>query len=248
MHETPSDVSRQQLIDEYTEIARLAGALAHEIKSPLSTIRLTMEVLAEDLQEPETARERRAVEMAHTVVRQCYRLENILNQFLMFARAPSVRPIPSDLNEEVRNILNFYREKAKSQNIEIEDFLTPDLPRVLLDRDAFGSILWNLINNAEAAMPDGGQLVVRTYPVPDGVALEVIDNGSGMDMTTLSRLFDAFYTTKRHGFGLGLPTVKKIVEAHGACMDVQSELRRGTKFTICFPVQQQLPAELIIDN
>ncbi|MDO4573616.1 MAG: ATP-binding protein [Planctomycetia bacterium] len=243
MPDTPSDLSRQKLIDEYTEIARLAGALAHEIKSPLSTIRLTMEVLAEDLEEPETPRERRTLEMAHTVVKQCLRLENILNEFLMFAKAPSIKPIPSDMNEEIRAILLFYSEKAKQKNIEIVDYLSSDLPKVLLDRDAFGSILWNLINNAEAAMPEGGQLMVRTFPVPDGVAMELIDNGCGMDAMTMGKLFDAFYTTKKHGFGLGLPTVKKIVEAHHGVMEVQSELRRGTKFTIAFPALQQLPSE-----
>ena len=122
MPENASDKSRQRLIDEYTEIARLAGALAHEIKSPLSTIRLTMEVLTEDLAEPETERERRTLNMAKTVVTQCRRLENILNQFLMFAKAPAVKPTPSDLNTEVRTIVDFYREKAKQKNI---DFLLP---------------------------------------------------------------------------------------------------------------------------
>ncbi|MDO4571440.1 MAG: ATP-binding protein [Planctomycetia bacterium] len=240
MEATPSVKSRQKLIDEYTEIARLAGALAHEIKSPLSTIRLTMEVLAEDLEEPETARERRTLEMAHTVVKQCLRLENILNHFLMFAKAPAVKTVPTNLNDEVRSILDFYAEKAKLANINVATYLTPDLPPVLLDRDAFGSVLWNLINNAQAAMRDGGDLVVRTYLAPEGVALEMIDNGSGMDATTLDHLFDAFYTTKREGFGLGLPTVKKIVEAHNALMDVESELRRGTKITIKFPIPQRI--------
>ena len=89
-------------------------------------------------------------------------------------------------------------------------------------------------------MPDGGQLMVRTYPTQDGVALELIDNGSGMDATTLQRLYDPYYTTKKHGFGLGLPIVKRIIEVHHATIEVQSELRRGTKFTLRFPVLPQL--------
>ncbi|MDO4549712.1 MAG: ATP-binding protein [Planctomycetia bacterium] len=243
--ENPSDAVRQQLIDDYTEIARLAGALAHEIKSPLSTIRLTMQVMAEDMQEPETQRERRAMDMARTVMKQCTRLENILNQFLMFAKAPSVKPVPSDMNTEVKSVLDFYRERAKRANIMVHEYLDPNLPSVMLDRDAFGCILWNLINNAEAAMisDGGGELIVRTYACPEKVALELIDNGCGMDANTMARIFDAFYTTKREGFGLGLPTVKKIVEAHHGLMDIQSELRRGTKFTLLFPVPPLLPAD-----
>ncbi len=248
MQENASDKSRQRLIDEYTEIARLAGSLAHEIKSPLSTIRLTMEVLTEDLEHPETERERRTLNMAKTVVSQCLRLENILNQFLMFAKAPAVKPISSDLNVEVRSVMDFYREKAKSKNIEILTFLSPELPLVMLDKNAFGCVLWNLINNAEAAMKDGGELLVRTYPVPEGVALDVIDNGCGMDAKTLDKLYDAFYTTKSNGFGLGLPTVRKIIEAHGAILEVQSELRRGTKFTIKFPAQPMLKNQCESEN
>ena len=243
MPENASDKSRQRLIDEYTEIARLAGALAHEIKSPLSTIRLTMEVLTEDLAEPETERERRTLNMAKTVVTQCRRLENILNQFLMFAKAPAVKPTPTDLNTEVRTIVDFYREKAKQKNIEILTFFAPELQPIMLDKDAFGCVLWNLINNAEAAMKDGGELIVRTYPVPEGVALDLIDNGCGMDAETLEKLYDAFYTTKSSGFGLGLPTVRKIIEAHGAILEVQSELRRGTKFTIKFPAPPMISTE-----
>lgn len=245
IQENASDKSRQRLIDEYTEIARLAGALAHEIKSPLSTIRLTMEVLAEDLAHPETERERRTQNMAKTVVTQCLRLESILNQFLMFAKAPAIKPVPADLNVEVRSILDFYQEKAKQKNIEILAFLSPDLRPIKLDKNAFGCVLWNLINNAEAAMKNGGQLLVRTYPVPEGVALDLIDNGCGMDAETLEKLYDAFYTTKSNGFGLGLPTVRKIIEAHGAILEVQSELRRGTKFTMKFPAPPMIESPKI---
>ncbi len=241
--DTPSDAVRQQLIDDYTEIARLAGALAHEIKSPLSTIRLTMQVMAEDMENPDTQRERRALDMARTVMKQCTRLENILNQFLLFAKAPAVHPEPSDINEEIRAVLDFYKEQAKKANIVIHDYLATDLPAVMLDRDAFGCVLWNLVNNAEAAMlsDGGGELIVRTYLMSDKVILEVIDTGCGMDAHTMAKIFDAFYTTKRDGFGLGLPTVRKILEAHHARMDIQSELRRGTKFTLFFPVPAMLP-------
>ena len=245
MTETPSDSVRQQFIDDYTEIARLAGALAHEIKSPLSTIRLTMQVMAEDMEDPETQRERRALEMAGTVMKQCRRLENILNQFLMFAKAPSVNLEAANMNDEVKSVLDFYRRRAELANITVREYLAADLPSVMLDRDAFGSILWNLISNAESAMSQdgGGELTVRTYAIPEKVVLEVLDTGCGMTADTMSRIFDAFYTTKREGFGLGLPTVKKIVEAHHAMMDIQSELRRGTKFTLLFPVPPMLAGE-----
>ena len=119
MPDTPSDLSRQQVLDEYIETVRLAGSLAHEIRSPLSTIRLTMEVMAEDLQNPQTSQERRNLEMINTVVRQCLRLETMLTQFMKYAKASEVEPVPADLNTEVRAVLTFYREKAKQLGIEL---------------------------------------------------------------------------------------------------------------------------------
>ena len=107
---------------------------------------------------------------------------------------------------------------------------------MLLDRESFHGALLNLVLNAQQAMPEGGQLVVRTYNTAQGVALDLIDTGCGMDAETQAHAFDAFYSTKRGGSGLGLPTTRKIIEAHGGRITVQSEPGRGTQFTIALPV------------
>jgi signal transduction histidine kinase len=92
-------------------------------------------------------------------------------------------------------------------------------------------------------MPDGGQLVVRTYGTADGVALDLIDTGCGMDAGTREHVFDAFFSTKRGGTGLGLPTARKIIEAHGGEIELQSEPGRGTQFTVKLPVPARLPGD-----
>jgi two-component system, NtrC family, sensor histidine kinase HydH len=92
-------------------------------------------------------------------------------------------------------------------------------------------------------MPDGGQLVVRTYGTADGVALDLIDTGCGMDETTRSKIFETFFSTKRGGSGLGLPTTRKIIEGHGGQITLQSEPGRGTQVTIKLPVLARLPAD-----
>ncbi len=104
-------------------------------------------------------------------------------------------------------------------------------------------MLWNLILNAEQAMHDGGQLMIRTQAIPQAVVLDLIDTGCGMDEKTILQIFDAFYSTKPSGSGLGLPTAKKIVEAHGGVIHVQSEPGRGTKFSIILPVMRRLAGE-----
>lgn len=236
--------SHQKLVDQYEEIARLAGGLAHEIRNPLSTIRMNMDLLAEDFRESDSPRDRRALGKVVTVLRECTRLEKILDDFLHFARGRRLDLESTDLNEEVLQVLDFFRPKAVDGNIELSEYLAADLPTVLVDREALHGALLNLMLNAEQAMPDGGQLVVRTYPRADGVGLDLIDSGCGMDAGTREHIFDAFFSTKRGGSGLGLPIAKKIVEAHGGSIAVDSELGHGTRFTIALPT----PARLAVNG
>ncbi len=233
----------QRLVDQYTEIARLAGGLAHEIKNPLSTIRMNMELLAEDFRDSDASRDRRALRKVELVQRECTRLQDLLDNFLRFTKAHRLNLQPSDLNMQVGQVLDFYRPRATEAKVEVVDYLTGNLPTVLLDREAFHGALFNLILNAEQAMPDGGQLVVRTYGTPDGVALDLIDTGCGMDADTQSKVFNTFFSMKSGGSGLGLPTTRKIIEGHGGRISLQSEVGRGTQITIKLPVPARLPAD-----
>lgn len=239
----PPGDDRQKLVDQYTEIARLAGGLAHEIKNPLSTIRLNMELLAEDFSDSDQPRERRALSKVRVVQSQIDRLQQVLEDFLAYTRVRQVKLEPSDLNAEIRRVLDFFRPKAREGGIEIVDYLASDLPTVLLDRESFYGALLNLVINAEQAMPQGGQLVVRTYVTTEGVALDLIDTGCGMAPETQARVFNAFFSTKQGGSGLGLPTARKIVEAHGGTIRLQSDLGKGTRFTIQLPMPARLETE-----
>lgn len=234
--------TEQALVDRYTEIARLAGALAHEIKNPLSTIGLNLELLAEDFSESETPRDRRALAKIAVVQRECQRLLSLLDDFLKFTRARALKLEPADLNAEAERVLEFFRHQADEAQIEVIRYLDPNLPTVQLDREAFHGALLNLVLNAQQAMPQGGQLVVRTQCLGDDVRLELIDTGSGIDAATLPKIFEAFYSTKSGGSGLGLPTAYKIVEAQGGRITVESERGRGSKFTIHLPKLTALPA------
>lgn len=230
----------QRLMDQYTEIARLAGALAHEIKNPLSTIRLNMELLAEDMEETETPAQKRALKRIDLTRRECQRLQDLLDDFLNFAKVRHLDLRSTDLNAEIDETLEFFEPEAHQAGVEIVRYLDPDLPRVMLDREAFRSALLNLILNAKQAMPGGGQLVARTTASKGNVALLLIDTGCGMDDHTAAQMFDAFFSTKPGGSGLGLPTTAKIIEAHGGRIAVQSEVGRGTQFTVELPVPARI--------
>jgi signal transduction histidine kinase len=200
-----------------------------------------MELLAEDYRDSDAPRDRRAMRKIELVERECRRLQDLLNDFLNFAKVRRLKLESSDLNTQVKQVLDFFRPKAQEANIEVVDYLSSDLPMVLLDRENFHGALLNLILNAAQAMPEGGQLVVRTYGTADGVALDLIDTGCGMDEETQAQVFDAFYSTKPGGSGLGLPTARKIIEGHGGQIALQSEVGRGTQCTILLPVPARLP-------
>ncbi len=240
LESTPSDAELdRRLAEKYSEIAQLAGGLAHEIKNPLSTIRLNMELLAEDFAAAETPRDRRALAKIEMVQRECQRLQNLLDDFLRFARVRSLRREPSDLNGEIQRVLEFFQPLAADHGIEVIRYLDPDLPPVWLDREAIHGALVNLVLNAQQAMPNGGQLVVRTSRGDGTARVQLIDTGVGMDEKTLAQVFKAFFSTKRGGSGLGLPTTRKIVEAHGGRIQVASEVGRGTQFTMVLPLGEQ---------
>jgi len=226
---------RTRLLERYEEVAALAGGLAHEIRNPLSTIGMLLELMAEDLSVPESPRDRRLWARLQTVQTECRHLEEILNAFLQFARAGELAPVETDLNQLVREFIDFYQPDARQHGIEISPHLASDLPTVQVDRSLVRQMLLNLARNAQQAMPAGGLLELQTRLGDGRVQLAIIDNGAGMDEATRAKLFHAIFSTKTAGSGLGLSTVRKIVEAHHGTISCDSEPGRGTRFLISFP-------------
>ncbi len=173
------DVERR-LRAQYAEISQLAGGLAHEIRNPLSTLQLNLQLLAEDLQDPESPRERRALQRVERLHHEVQRLHGILETFLRFARVQDVELHPADLNEVVEELRDFYEPHAATKSIVIRVHLAGDLPRVMLEPDLFKQALFNLVLNAEHAMPSGGELILTTRRDGQAVVLDVTDTGIGM--------------------------------------------------------------------
>jgi len=240
--ESAESLATQRLLEQSLEIAQLAGALAHEIKNPLSVIRMNMDLLAEDLEPPPDDARRRALQKVWIVQRQCLRLQTLLDDFLRFVRLRHLDLTPGNLNEQVERVLRLFEPQTNELGIDVVTFLDPDLPSILLDEHTLEAALVNLVKNAIEAMPGGGALTVRTRSTRTGVALDLIDTGQGMEEDTALHMFDPFFSTKDGGSGLGLPTARKVIEAHGGRIDVQSTLGRGTQFTLEFPTPRRLPA------
>jgi signal transduction histidine kinase len=225
------------------EVAELAGGFIHEIKNHLSTLGLNLQMLAEDFAEAQTPRERRAAERIKRLQGECQRLVEVSNDFLRFARLKELDLTPSDLGGVVEELVDFFGPTARLHNIDIQCFFPSDLPPVPLDRDLFKQALLNLMLNAQQAMPEGGGLTMQAARDGDGVRLDLIDTGKGMPPEVLAQAFKPFYSTRPGGTGLGLPTTRKIIAAHGGRLEAQSEPGRGTKFTIRLPAAPAVPLQ-----
>jgi signal transduction histidine kinase len=228
---------------QYAELAELAGSFIHEIKNHLSTLGLNLQLLAEELAEPQTQRERRALNRTSRLQNECQRLVELSNDFLRFARIKELDFQPASLSQVVEELVEFFEPTARQSNIEIECYLPADLPRVRLDRELFKQALLNLLLNAQQAMPSGGHVTIQAKPIADlqvgdpksVIELCVIDTGKGMSPEVVARAFEPFFSTRSGGTGLGLATARKIVEAHGGRIELESAEGRGTKFTIRLP-------------
>ena len=223
------------LTEQYAELAELAGGFIHEIKNHLSTLGLNLQLLAEDFEDPQSQRERRALTRIQRLQGECQRLVDVSNDFLRFARLKDLALAPTDLAKVLEEMIDFFGPTARAANIDIKCYLPADLPPLNLDQELFRQALLNLMLNAEQAMPNGGEQTIQAALEPGGISLSLIDTGTGMTEEVLAKVFQPFFTTRPGGNGLGLATTRKIIEAHGGRIEVQSEPGRGTKFTLHLP-------------
>jgi two-component system sensor histidine kinase HydH len=224
-------------------LSRLAAGLAHEIKNPLSTLSINLALLEEDWNRgrgaagPEpTQREQRSLRRIRTLQREVGRMETILEEFLRFARGAQINRAPKDLSQLVAELLEFVEPENEKLGIRHHAELPAGLPLVMIDETAIQQTVLNLLKNAREAMPSGGELIVRVRRDGNWAELSVTDTGIGMGPEALAHCFDEYWSDKKGGTGLGLPTARRIVEEHGGTIHVVSEPGRGTSFTIYLPL------------
>jgi len=227
-------------------LSRLAGGLAHEIKNPLSTISINLALLEEEWGKPAagrnpsapelTPREQRSLRRVKTLQREVSRMEHILEEFLNFARGAQINRAPHDLALLLRELLEFVEPEDASLGIRHHVELPVGVPLVMLDEHAFKQAVINLLKNAREAMSSGGELIVRLRRDGNWAEITITDTGVGMSADALERCFDEYWSDKKGGTGLGLPTTRRIIEEHGGTLSVVSERGRGTSFSIYLPL------------
>ena len=216
-------------------LSRLAGGLVHEIKNPLGTMVLNLGLLREDWRRPRDVKEKRALSRLETIEKEARRLEQILDDFLSYVKGRKPDLQEREVTGVIDEVLDFIGPQARAGGIEVRKNYAPDLPQCLIDTDLFKQALINLLRNSQEAMPQGGELLIRARKDNKALRIDITDTGEGIAPEAVEKIFEAYYSSKKAGTGLGLATTKRIIEDHGGTISVQSEPGKGTNFTITLP-------------
>ncbi len=233
-----TELEKIQRLAAWREVAR---RIAHEVKNPLTPIQLS----AQRLRKKYLNRlddEAKAVfdRCTNTIISQARELKRLVDEFSNFARMPSSRPRPTRLGDLADNVLTIYRDGYPNVLFRLD--VQEGLPEASLDPDQIKRALINLLDNAVASMPEGGEVGVRITHNKDRdeICLEVSDSGIGISPENLPRLFEPYFSRKKGGTGLGLAIVNSIVADHNGRIQVEKNVPKGTKFLLFFPVSQKL--------
>jgi signal transduction histidine kinase len=226
---------RARQAERLAELGTLTGGLAHELKNPLSTIQLNLQLLGEDVM-PENPSYGRIMSRLGTVQKETARLRDTLDDFLRYAGRMELVRKPVELNAMLEELVDFYTPQAQLQRVPLRLHRADAELVVSVDERLLKQAILNLMINALQAMPDSGGEIILSARNENGIAvLDVIDTGRGMDPATVSRIFDAYYSTKRSGTGLGLAIAHRIIREHGGSLTVTSEVGKGSDFKIALP-------------
>jgi two-component system phosphate regulon sensor histidine kinase PhoR len=216
--------------------------VSHELKTPLSLIRMFAELLAAGRNKGEA----QVREYGSIITRESERLSHLIDNVLDFARIErgksSYNFAEGHLEEVVERALDVYRHRLEKEKLRLRTEIEPNLPLVRMDQDAMTLVLLNLVDNAVKHAGDGGEVAVRLRRVPGAVALSIADKGAGIAVDEQRRIFERFYRAERtrarnvRGSGIGLSLVKYIAEAHGGRVQVESAPGQGATFTVFVPV------------
>lgn len=240
--------SAPTLAEQLVELSALTGGLAHEIRNPLSTLKMNLQLLDEDWRRVEQSDDTQPSEVQETARRgrrriatllaEADHLERILQDFLQFVGKRELRLAETDLNKVVSDMADFYRPQAEAHQIDLRFSLTDGPLLCDIDATAIKQALLNLLINAQQAMPEGGQVYIQVSAHGDDMArLDVIDTGPGIPEDQREKVFEAYYSTKKGGSGLGLATTRQIIRAHGGQILLYSAPPQGSCFTILLPRQ-----------
>ena len=217
--------------ERLSAVGRMASTIIHDIKNPMGTLRVYAQVMKKKSGNEEAGK------LADEMIRQVDRFVNMAQEILDFSRGVSSTNIAEiDFGEVMEGVLLFIEKDLTKRNVKLVKNLTFS-GKMMMDQDKMVRVFYNIAGNAADAMPEGGTLTVNTMPVNGSVKIEFIDTGTGMPPEVKAKIFEPFVTYgKKHGTGLGMSIVKKVVDDHKGHVEIDSEMGKGTTIRLVFPV------------
>ncbi|MEX2116091.1 MAG: ATP-binding protein [Bacteroidota bacterium] len=217
--------------ERLSAVGRMASTIIHDIKNPMGTLRVYAQVMKKKSGNEEAAK------LADEMIHQVDRFVNMTQEILDFTRGvSSLNMAELEFSEVMENVLDFVEKDLNKNNVQLVR-KTNFKGIIKLDQDKIVRVFYNIASNARDAMPQGGTLTVKTEPSDGFVKIEFVDTGSGMPEEVKKRIFEPFMTYgKKHGTGLGMAIVKKVIDDHKGKIEIDSVMGKGTTIRILFPV------------
>jgi signal transduction histidine kinase len=229
--------TRQELIEaeRLATAGQMAATFAHEIRNPLSSMKMMLQLAAETDAHPRTAA------YIQNSLEEIDRLDDLVEEMLDFSRPPPLQFRPCRLRDAVQAVLDVMEQTFRQQDVSVRFDVSAD-PVVLGDEDALKQAVWNVLLNALEAQPRGGEVAVSLRRSGTRAEIEVADRGPGLGDEARAQLFRPFFTTKTRGSGLGLVTTKRVIEQHGGEVRLQDRAGGGTQASLLLPMPPDTPA------
>lgn len=225
--------------DRMAYVGTLSSGLAHEIRNPLNSMNMNVQLIQEELEEMGAEEHQDILEMLDSTRNEVRRLERLVSSFLAYARPTQLTKRPGQINELVRDIAQFLEPEARELGVQIQLQLSDELPQLSMDENIMRQALLNVIQNGLQVSQKGQVLRIATRKAGgDKILVVIADEGPGIAAEELKNIFKEFYSTKRGGTGLGLPIAQRIAELHLGGIKVESEIGKGSTFTFILPMEQ----------
>lgn len=229
--------ARLKRAESLASLTTLAAGVAHEIKNPLASMSIHLQLLRRQLNKKDEI-SLHLGESLDVLEEEIERLNNIVSDYLFAVRPQDARPMRANLNELIRELVQFLRYEMEEARVRVLPVLSASIPPIPLDEGAMKRALLNLIKNAIIAMPNGGELKLETRKEQDSIIIIVSDTGEGIPEELQGKVFEPFFTTRDTGSGLGLTVVYKVIKEHGGDLQMDSHPDRGSTFQITLPIPQ----------
>lgn len=224
-------LSRDKLVqsEKLAAIGKLSAGIAHEIRNPLTSMKMIIQLLRKKFQQDESAKESLQI-----ILNEIDRLELIISGFLDFARPLELSLKPTNIANVIAEVTSLMQANLKHRKIKLIEKIDENIPEIMLDNNRMKQVLMNIILNSMQAMPEGGTITIQCHynQYEQRIYIEISDTGIGMSQNVLDHAFEPFFSAKSNGTGMGLANVKKIIDLHNGDIKIESAEGKGTRVII----------------